>query len=334
MQNNKMIPIKKMIEECFNKQYIYIPLLQRNYKWKKESTESDNSPSAKKLVNNLWSSYCNKIPTYTMGMITLYNENNEKLQIIDGQQRIITLTLLLKALDAEKDYFKFYFERDEGVDECSLKRSDYISLIYLDNIDDSFMYTDLIRFKENFKVIKETLEERNYKESDKEGFINYILENVNILFHLTDVEPTDEFLNINKNKTPFVISDYVKANMIMDINEKEESCDSRKKILDLFKELSAYLFIDEYMDIWELISQGYECKLNENRLKILFCDRYDNNSIIGYEYENEYKRLLYYKNIIKSLIDDINKKNWNSFNGFNCLREISNNNGINKLKFF
>lgn len=168
-------------------------------------------------------------------------------------------------------------------------------------------------------------------------FIYYILNNVYVLLHITETEPIDEFLNLNKNKTRFGISDHIKANMIIDtsIGKSNRKEITRESILNMFKELSFQMYSPSNKKIWNLISKGYECENDESRLKLMFCDRYDYDSKIGYEYEPEYKRLCYYRLLLINMRKNINEisennglSNWNSFNGFKCLYKLK------KIRFF
>lgn len=269
-------------------------------------------------------------------MITLYKENSNTFQLIDGQQRIITLTLILKYLAPEKHYFNFSFERDEGVDESVVTRSRYLMNIGTTDRDENRIYTDIRRFEENFEAIKckltkndengEVLEKYRFTPEHREGFINYILNQTHILIHFSESEPIDEFLNINKNKTRFGINDHIKANLMIDATEQVVNY-SRGDTLDLFKNLSNNLFAQE--NIWNLVKQGYDVKEDvdgdgfENRLKVLFCDRYEETSKLGYESIPEYNRLEYYKEIINSICKDLKFDNWNSYNGFNYIHSIN-----------
>lgn len=332
MNNNSMVSLLELKEQCFDINKVYIPLLQRNYKW--EKSNKDNKPSAEKFARDLYNRYkYHREEIYTIGMITLYEENKKKFQLIDGQQRIITLTLLLKLLDSETEYFMFDFERDEKLEENYIKRSRYLKDINNIKIDEKYMYTDLIRFKENYEMMELVLREEGYDKFEKKDFLKFIFNNVKVLFHLTSSEPVDEFLNINKRKTPFVISDFIKANMIIDAEQthkKTENNISRISILEIFRKLSLYLFYFEFNYTWELINQGYILNKEENRLKILFCDRYDYNNTINYKYKDEYELLKYYEKILSCINNDIRENNWNTINGFNCLRNIIDN----KLRFF
>ena len=332
-----MVSFNYLIENCFNKYNVYIPLIQRNYKW--------NSETAAKLASDLWNAYKNNQSTYTIGMITFYYEetyNQSRFQIIDGQQRIITLFMILKYLGEE--VFSFQFERDDGIALESEKRISYLKHISsYSQWEDKNLYTDVYRFKENYIAIENSFEENNYEESQREAFVQYIKNNLYFLLHISETEPFDEFMNLNHNKTRFVISDRIKANLIIDSNNNEK----REEVLNLFQQLSKHLFFEK--DVWELVSLGYceneipqensERKKSkhypdENRLKILCCERYgsndsDLNGTLGYDFENELKILNQYNNILTTLYQDINENNWNSYNGFNCIYKLENN-----MRFF
>ena len=79
------------IREIFQSNYI-IPDFQRPYSWDIDK------------VKQLWDDYIdfhsengNKEQTYYLGNLVLYKEQDEYL-VIDGQQRLTTLLLLIKAL--------------------------------------------------------------------------------------------------------------------------------------------------------------------------------------------------------------------------------------------
>lgn len=284
MENNNMISFGELINECFIKYEVYIPLIQRNYKWDKKT--------ATKLVSDLWNSYKQEASTYTAGMITLYKEDENRMQLIDGQQRIITLFILLKILEPDKTDFNFKFERDEGVKE-EKKR-----FYFLGNINKIYetedLYTDLKRFRENYTAMKSEMEVED-RIVDYQSFKEYILKSLFFLLHISEVEPFDEFINLNKNKTRFVISDRIKANLIIDSSDDK----GRNAILQLFKELSEILYYqsDSGNSVWELVSQGYieesipkdnskrfknKLYLDENRLKLLCCERYGATEYDGF----------------------------------------------------
>lgn len=349
MKNNTMISFQEIIESYFKEYDIYIPLIQRNYKWP--------IPTARQLAIDLWNAYQNKRSVYTIGMITLFEEpqasTNSKpnMQLIDGQQRIITLFMLLQFLKSkctsDIDFLKFFnfrFERDGTLDAKDTRQA-YLKNIASPKSSDCKMTPDKNRFQENFNAIEKALEQQegfedlvNSPQQTKE-FIDYIGKNLYFLLHITPNTPLSEFLNINKNKTRFVVSDRIKAHLIIDSKTKGEE-GAREEILALFKNFSKILFNNA--TIWNLICRGYikedipdsneprsknHLYPDENRLKLLCCDRYgtdehDVQSISGYEYEEELGKLHKLHKILQELQKDIGEGNLHSHNGFACLNQL------------
>lgn len=450
--------------------YSYIPLLQRNYKWSMEC--------ASELAEDLWNAYKNDGDrTYQLNMITIYNNKKENsLQILDGQQRLITLKLLLAYLEPKEINLNYAFERDFRIDERrgrryfidhylktsnilineSLEKSvdikrlydNYISMIipvsfrsvvsfyreclkkenkqtdkkytvydfFVGNEENPGINDAISKLLEN-KISKESLEgfkfsqeeigddkgksgiyfwcvhfqapflksseddnisddeilisEYSYKfqklwskkiisyikekgvynvspEKKRTEFAAYIKNNVKMLYHETESQPINEFLNINENKTRFVISDYIRANMISDNpvdgeslseEEKSKNQNNRNDILNVFSNLSKYLYSKKYNRIWELVKTRYddfEKNPDINRLKVVFCDKYIGTSTEGYEYSSEMKRLQYLQKMLRTLaieigIDDENKSEevWNTYNAVYMLLECKE-----KYRFF
>ncbi len=240
MENNTMVSFAEMIENCFNQYDVYIPLIQRNYKW--------NTSTAAKLATDLWNAYKNKLPTYTVGMITLFEEpqNSEnaktKIQLIDGQQRIITMFMLLQFLRSKRTSsetntasaleFDFRFERDDGVSRNEDTRQAYLKNIASPVSSALSMSPDKKRFHDNFKAIKTALEQQEgfqdlvNSAEQIDPFISYIGEHLYFLLHITPNTPLSEFLNINKNKTRFAVSDKIKAHLIIDSKTNDDDADS------------------------------------------------------------------------------------------------------------
>ena len=448
----------------------YIPLLQRNYKWTKEC--------AAELAEDLWehfNKYKGSEKKYLLNMITIYKNGEDNLQIIDGQQRLITLKLLLKVLDPDNTYLEFQFERDKDIEEnrkriqfingvlsewkekgfetfepktedirrlwnnfcamiiplsfktvfgyytdCLMKKEsteesqinvsikdmfkngigDKIKTNFLDYLkEDSIKYELKFddqelnkvfewceKFQEQFNNVNEKNEEeytdvgemsddkiresdisedfqelwlnkiKNLKENnanlfitgelyDAKDMVNHILHNVEMLYHETSSEPIKEFLNINENKTRFVISDYIRAHMISDNpvdsdklskEEKAENQENREKVLKFFARIAEYLYADENKNIWELIRTKYDDfdKYPDiNRMKVVFCDKYIGTSMRGYDFEEELMRLEYFTIILDSLKAELDLElpgnRWNTYNAVYMLIECKE-----KYRFF
>ena len=86
MNNNKAISLSKILEKN-----LVIPDYQRPYEWNKSNVYV--------LLDDIYSSYKSKKENgINLGSIIL-NKKHDNYEIVDGQQRLITLSLLLKAID-------------------------------------------------------------------------------------------------------------------------------------------------------------------------------------------------------------------------------------------
>lgn len=444
------------IQAIVNSKYTFIPLLQRNYKWSREC--------ASELAEDLWAAFRNNRSCYQLNMITIYkDESNDALQILDGQQRMITLKLFLTVLDPVRLYLNFDFERDysidersgrrhfinhilteiKGIEDCELSSVDILRLrenynamriplsfktVYdyycklLSSGDDSgvekqfqegindvvkknlYMYFDsktanllydglkfdesdiekvygqCIKFQETFtnpesdedisndeirvsavsdefqslwigKVLQTNANVGNLGYNDPDKMAEYILNNVEMLYHETSSEPIEEFLNINENKTRFVISDYIRAHMISDnpiegegIGDEEinKNKENRKETLELFADIAEYLYSEEYDKeyeiLWKLIKTRYDDfdkHPDINRMKVVFCDKYVGTSTKNYKFEEELNRLRYFKDILDALKTELGvgsdraEKTWNTYNAVYMLLECKK-----KYRFF
>ena len=80
------------------KKYKYnlaIPDYQRPYRWKTET--------ALALLNDIIDAQKNNISQYRIGTLILHKNKKGKYEIVDGQQRMTTLTLLLYALTGDEN---------------------------------------------------------------------------------------------------------------------------------------------------------------------------------------------------------------------------------------
>lgn len=120
--------------------YIRLPEYQRAYEW--------SEYHVKNLIDDTY--YHNRLSDYLMGTIILHN-NNDKFEIVDGQQRLVTLSILLYCLDSDqKNYFvnqeifdnkrsffniqKTYKKCKEFVDRCSVEQKKNYLKFLLDHV--------------------------------------------------------------------------------------------------------------------------------------------------------------------------------------------------------
>ncbi|MGX6443558.1 DUF262 domain-containing protein [Neobacillus sp. K501] len=156
---------------------LYIPYTQRPYEWTK--------PQVKRLFNDLISVYEDSTEqrVHILNFFTIYNEDGKKF-IYDGQQRSVTLLLIIKAI-TEK--IRSFGKRDLA-DKIT---SDYI-------FDESWE-EDQKQYKLRFdnsntdRFFREFLESGNYNDDDKSrDNTKHIIENFNYVSDLLQ-----EYIDLN-----------------------------------------------------------------------------------------------------------------------------------------
>lgn len=213
-----------------------VPLYQRNYKWSCET--------AQKLAQDLVEAYRGE-QRKSIGLITLY-EDNGTFDVIDGQQRLITLSILFGLLE-RPNVINLCFGRDyddnKKVREAALKGIEG----FTDNT------TDTDRIFRNREAIEKVLTDHQAAkgELDKNAFAEYILENCIMLCSVMENAPVDEFMNLNAYKTAFSACDYVRSNLIM-LNTFYKK-DLEKNIAEISGCLSRYTYKTAVAELYNQI---------------------------------------------------------------------------------
>ena len=92
MSKQVKLPLKEMsIHELFiseEKSTYEIPIYQRNYAWERDEISA--------LIHDVEDSLGKN--TYYIGTLVTYDRNDRVFEVIDGQQRLTTIFIILKAL--------------------------------------------------------------------------------------------------------------------------------------------------------------------------------------------------------------------------------------------
>jgi hypothetical protein len=121
-----------------------IPMNQRNYDW-------DNEPQIIKFLSDLFDIFENTNFYEKMGSIIYYTGNKDGKEVWDGQQRLITIVLILKAISFVSISNKITCNSDEEKKKAINFSNSIINLIKED-IDSMVDITDRIKeFKNNTK---------------------------------------------------------------------------------------------------------------------------------------------------------------------------------------
>ena len=279
LNSPKALPFGEIIE---NRRF-RVPMYQRNYKW--------GAKTAGKLAQDLLENYQagnngNGPITKSLGLLTMYQDkDSEFLDIIDGQQRFITLSIIFSLLGDGEIPIELSFERDG-------EERERVHAIYKE-YDEKWRgkSSDVDRITRNKGQIKECLTEVIKNKNDREKFKEYILKNCVMLCSVVEEYPVKEFMNLNAYKTKFSVCDYVRSNLISlnsfykkELNEKNSiiaSClekhSYKTAIACLYDELLDIFYAEEiaagtYKDVYSLVKGGYPDpdQTMESRINILF----------------------------------------------------------------
>lgn len=189
-------------KDCF-----FIPAYQRGYKW----ASSGGNSQVEVLMKDLNSAFERNANRYYLQFITL-KENDNLFEVIDGQQRLTTLTILFSLLNHynESDNFtvnKFNYEVRENFINTFIYKD--ISLILKSSNWDSFLSThqtteldinnqDVYFIYHATKAIHEFIDHK--LNGNRQNFYSYLCEQVYLIVNVLGNEMKSEKIFINVNK--------------------------------------------------------------------------------------------------------------------------------------
>lgn len=167
MTTEKAEPSIKSVREILKeKKNLSIPDYQRPYKWQTKHVQ--------KLIEDLWFHYKAKNEQkYRIGTVIVHN-NGDKVDIVDGQQRITTLLLILKQIEPQN--------------------KELIDLEYKHRIS----YNNIIK---NNEFIESFLNQLSDSKSELSKFANYILDRCEIVYiELNDLDEAFQFFDSQNSR--------------------------------------------------------------------------------------------------------------------------------------
>lgn len=198
MNNDKNRAGILKVGELFG-QSLSIPSYQRPYSWDDEQVIQ--------LMDDLIEAWEKKKKAYLVGNIIIHEKDN-KWNLVDGQQRVITFSLLLYALD---------------VSSCNLRR-------FLD--DKTHSPLSIPRMNKNYHLIKARISRIKHfnKSVDSVTFEKYIKKQTVVTYTLTRTidEAFFYFDSQNTRGRPLVRKDLLKVHHLREMFGKEKKSDMRK----------------------------------------------------------------------------------------------------------
>ena len=153
IQELDIIPIKELLKKTLS-----IPVYQRPYTWQEKTVNT--------LFNDILTAYNSNVKEQRLGTVILYDEGKDNYEIVDGQQRIITLVILLYILAEEKKTHDFLNE-----------------LSYLNNFKLPSKEYSKDKINSTYSFLKKKISKISIK---KDEFIKYIADKCTIALIVTD----------------------------------------------------------------------------------------------------------------------------------------------------
>lgn len=193
----KNLPLKKLsIEDIYNgeKATYEVPIYQRNYAWEKDEITA--------LVQDVYDAFINQKPNYYIGTLVSFHKGDQIFEVIDGQQRLTTINLVMRAMDITLNNKLTYRARK--------KSNDCIASIPNFNVEEKD--TGIIN---GFKYAKSALKEI-VSEDEKEKYKIYFQKNVHIIHYQVprDIDLNHYFEIMNSRGEQLEKHEIIKARMI------------------------------------------------------------------------------------------------------------------------
>jgi len=191
MINNSNDVKKLTIEDLFNgTDHYLIPPYQRNYAWRE--------PEIGQLIQDIIDQHKSSAEkNYYIGTLVTYRRSDGKYEVIDGQQRLTTLSLLMMVLHHDRD--KKY---QDALAKCSPKNNQKLILEFASRrkstdtllaLSSNGESNTTCGLKSGYDICERVLSQR-LKDSviEIEAFVNFLLKNINII---RVIVPKDTDLN-------------------------------------------------------------------------------------------------------------------------------------------
>lgn len=268
-EENKIFVKKENIKKSI------IPNYQRGYKW-----EISNVEDLLNDINNINNIDKNEHCLHNLTII----ENENKWEIIDGQQRLTTIFLILKYLG--KEYYSLSYKIRQNTEDFF---NNEINDIIKNLIDNKYkkeleLFNDMKNKNNNYDkqdiyyICRALFTiynwfNKNYKDKPIEAFIEK-LESVYFYKHeiKTNIKGETIFSNLNSGRVPLTDIELIKADLIINISKIESKGNENEILINekrinigiLWDEMESWLAQDE---VWYWIAPKNN---SVNKLSLLF----------------------------------------------------------------
>ena len=231
----------KCIEKLIQHEY-FIPSYQRGYRWTKKQVEdllNDVSEFGEIAKEGEW--YC----LQPIVVKKVKDEDKDKYEVLDGQQRITTIFLVLKALGFDTGCFEITYKTREESQRFLKEISSKTEPESRENIDFHHMY-------EAYKTINDW-----FTEEKKEKFKKIFIKSTKVIWHEIDEnsqESIDVFIRVNQGKIPLKSAELVKALFLKSAKCEDNGKESYNRQVEIASEWDRIEYTLQNDDFWYFIS--------------------------------------------------------------------------------
>lgn len=200
-----------------------IPIYQRNYAWQEDEIRA--------LIKDVYDSM--KKPdksVYYIGTLVTYNRGDHVYEVIDGQQRLTTIYLILKALNVKNIFNKLTY---------SARKRSVSTIKHLDNCQDLDGEVDN-GIRDGYQYASKALKDI-VSINEQEEFIQFFLNNVHIIHYSVprDVDLNHYFEVMNSRGEQLEKHEIVKSKLTKQLNKTDIT--TFGKVWEACSEMNAYI---------------------------------------------------------------------------------------------
>ena len=250
--------IKNLYLESPNTITYVIPVYQRNFAWGEDQISE--------LVNDVYGSYRkdSKAPYY-IGTLVTFTRADSLYEVIDGQQRLTTVYLLLKAMGVEKIQNKLTYSARK-VSQSTIDELGGLTIDKLDKLPDLGRNADVSILK-GYKFARKAWDAIEISDTERQDFKQYFLEQVRIIHYRVpeDVNLNHYFEVMNSRGEQLEKHEIVKSLLCECLKDKGQMA-TFSRVWEACSEMEIYI---------QQVLSGKDDQVFSNDLQRLVIDSFD-----------------------------------------------------------
>ena len=221
MEESNNITLGEYIEK--GKKGFVIPCYQRGYIWGK-CRDDGGEDSVTKITKHILAQYKDKKEIFLQG-VTVSRDEQERIVIIDGQQRTTYFYLLLRYLGYSESFpieYKVRKETENYLNNLPRDNRKRLRELCKENNEEDFQ--DLYFMKKTVRIIDKILFDELKGEDEYKELTKYLLEKVKFLYIplSPDISCEDVFSMMNGNRAVMTTEELIKAELLRNLGRKGE----------------------------------------------------------------------------------------------------------------